>query len=180
LKRATHIATALLVSALFVELAPPGCHSLLALLMYGAAVTLSQIGIDAFGHTWVTYKGERFPRRNLLHSLPGVVAWGLGFGAPFLLSCPLYTLGVVAGMLVHWAEDLVTEGGVYLGKSRVRLPFRVRYDDPLANRAAILAFTALFLLFLRDSALTLEGLGRPAGIYYLAVLVLSLLAFIAV
>jgi len=179
LKLNTHIASALLVSAAFVNLAPPECHTYLTLLLYGAAVFLSQVGIDAFGHTWVTVRGTRFPKRNLLHSLPGVVVWGFGFGAPFILSCPYYTLGVVAGMLVHWAEDLVTEGGAYLGKGRLRLPFRVRYDDPVANRLAIAALILLYLMSFGGLA-SFKVLEGPAGVYQLAVLAYSVIAFIAV
>lgn len=180
MKLNTHIASALLASAAFVNVAPPECHTWLTLLMYGAAVFLSQVGIDAFGHTWVTVRGARFPKRNLLHSLPGVVAWGLGLGAPFLFSCPLYTLGIVAGMLVHWAEDLVTEGGAYLWKARVRLPFRVRYDDPLANRAAIAALTLLYALVFGADLASFKALESPAGVYQLAALAYSVIAFILV
>lgn len=180
MKLATHIASALLVSAIFVKLSPTSCQTYLTLLMYGIAVYLSQIGIDTFGHTWVSYRGIRFPKRNRLHSLPGIILWGFLFGLPFIISCPLYTIGLVVGMLIHWIEDMVTEGGVYIGKNRVKLPFRIRYDDPVANRVAILSFIVIFLILLFQDILNPSAVEPPASVYYLVALFYSVIAFFSV
>lgn len=179
MKLATHTATALMLSVFVLFFTPTNCLSYVNLILYGLSVYFSQIGIDTFGHTWVTYHGVRFPRRNRLHSLPGILLWGLIFGSPFLLSCPYLTVGVVLGMILHWLEDLVTEGGVYIGKKRIRLPFRVRYDNKFVNKGTILLFMFLSLAYFQlPPRILSESLYLQT--YLLFALVYSLYAFLAV
>jgi len=161
-------------------MSPASCQSYLLLLIYGAAVYFSQIGIDTFGHNWVSYNGIRFPKRNPLHSLPGILLWGLMFGLPFLFSCPYFTAGIVAGMIVHWLEDMVTEGGVYIRKKRIKLPFGIKYNDPVANRVAILVFMVLFASFLFHDIFNSFASSPVTAIYYVFVLIYSVFAFISV
>jgi len=170
-KLATHKATALLTTLYFVD----GVDDPVALAMLYVAVIAGQHALDAFGHSWVTVRGKRFPRRNTLHSLPGVIAWGLLFGSPFAFNHPELTAAVVAGMIVHYLEDAVTEGGVYLWKRRRRLPFRIDYDNPVVNKATILAFLALTAPAAMD---LLEGGSVWQSLYAYAVISYSLYAFL--
>lgn len=179
MKLATHTATALLLSIIILYYAPLHCVSYINLALYGLAIYFSQIGIDMFGHTWVTYRGMRFPRRNRLHSLPGIMLWGMVFGSPFLLSCPHLSIGVLMGMFLHWLEDLVTEGGVYIGKKRIKLPFRVRYDNKFVNKGTIFIFMFLPLIYFQHPPQILsESLYLTS--YVLVVLAYSLYAFLVV
>ena len=116
------------------------------ILVYVTAAALQYI-IDNIGHTWVRSGIYRFPKRNKLHSLPAMIAIGLGVGVAYAIATNLVEVLVFfpAVMLLHWLEDLVTEGGVYLYQKRIRLPFRVRYDNVLVNRGTILFFALLIV-----------------------------------
>ena len=139
----THESTALALSYLLYARTSPRPHPLQ--LFYGAvASVLAQRLLDGVGHTTVCRRGRCYPARNRMHSLPAVAALGLLLSTPLLLAGvhPPYALAPLAALLLHYLEDMVTEGGVYLGEGRVKL-VGLRYDDPVANAAASLAFTIL-------------------------------------
>lgn len=176
MKLVTHIATALVASAIIAVLLDANCDYI-TMVMYGVAVYASQYMLDAVGHTWVTYRGHRYPKRNRLHSLPGVIGLGLAWGAPFAIrGCYSLVAGIVAGMLLHYVEDAVTESGVYIGKKRVKLPVRISYDNPFANMAAISLTLAAGLAVLSAKWSSLNG---PKMMYYLASLMYAFLALFA-
>lgn len=171
MKIRTHVATALIVSYVIYYMKPcnGGLTELLSLL---AISGLSQYFLDRIGHTIRTHGGVSYLARNAIHSLPGVTLLGLALGSPFLLWCPLYTLAVVIGMLLHLVEDMVTEGGVYLmGDRRRKLPVTFRYDDPLANRVAVLLAMILLSLTWPPSSLDqIIGLAIVGGYAFLVFL----------
>ena len=176
MKLVTHVATALSLSALIAILLRVQC-GYVALAMYGVAVYASQHTLDMLGHTWVTYRGRRYPKRNRLHSLPGVVALGLLWGLPLAThGCWQLVAGVVAGTLLHYLEDAVTEAGVYIGKKRVRLPVRISYDNPFANMLAVSLTLAALLVVL---GLYWCELPQPLLLYSLAAALYSLLAMLS-
>ena len=144
MKLRAHVASALAVAyavdQYLAGLSQAYASSVVARASLYAVYALLQYVVDGVGHTWVRRGKRVYPRRNRLHSLPAMLAMAAAAGAPLYPALGPLALAVYApAMLVHWAEDAVTEGGVYLWRRRVRLPFRVRYDDPLANRAAIAA-----------------------------------------
>ena len=145
MKLKTHAATAMLATLLFDALAQervPGYanHYILRAVLVAEAFIL-QYFIDALGHTVKKYNGRVYYARNRWHSLPAVVGMGLAAGLPLAVSTGVYVAAAapVLALLVHLLEDVVTEGGVYAGGRKVRLG-GVRYDSPIANRLAILAF----------------------------------------
>jgi len=138
MKLRTHNAIAL---ALGVQLAVAlGAQApFVACMIYLVLLVISQILIDSIGHTWKTYRGRLYPARNKWHSLPGTIALGLLLGAPAWAFEPVLGAGIVVALLAHLAADAVTEGGIYIRGRRFRPPAgTVRYDDPWANRLAIL------------------------------------------
>ena len=147
MKLATHEATALALSYLLYRWTRGAVHPVA--LLYGALVSVvEQRLIDAVGHNIVCRRGRCYPARNKVHSLPAVVAIGLALSAPLLATgTPLpYALAPLAGLILHWVEDLVTEGGVYLLGGRVRLG-GFSYDSHWVNSATLLSSIALLLLF---------------------------------
>lgn len=52
---------------------------------------------------------------------------------------PLSIVLFIAPMILHWFEDLITEGGVYLFNTskRIRLSRRLKYDSAWLNRITI-------------------------------------------
>ena len=144
MKLRTHAATAMLAALLFDALAQryvPGYagHYVLRAMLVAEALVLQYL-VDAVGHTVRRRNGRVYYARNRWHSLPAAVGMGLGAGLPLAILSGVYAAAAspVLALLVHLAEDVVTEGGVYVGGRRVRLG-GVRYDSPLANRLAILA-----------------------------------------
>ena len=167
------------MSAIILLFTPTSCHTIINIAMYGAVIYISQFGIDTFGHTWVSYHGKRFPKRNKLHSLIGIIGWGFVFGIPFLLSCPLFTFAVVIGMIIHYFEDFLTEGGVYFGKRRIRTPLWIDYDNKIANKVTILSFL-IPVLFLFSSNLSTLFKEPIVFIYYISIIFFSVIAFFGV
>lgn len=147
MRLATHTSTAAALAFIFLLFYARDCTSPLTLLIYFLLVVLSNIALDVLGHSWVSYRGIPYPRRNKLHSLPGVLGLGLVFGLPVIIrGCTLLAVGVILGLLLHLAEDIVTEGGIPLfGGRRVKVRRRGwSYDSTEVNRGTI----ALFLLIL--------------------------------
>lgn len=112
-----------------------------------ALSVLEQDLIDAIGHTRkVSRSGVVYEARNRWHSLPGVVALGTIIGAPlaYVTGSWLLLALLIAPLVLHWLEDLVTESGIYLFSSgrRVRLPWRIPYNNVWANRLAVIALLA--------------------------------------
>lgn len=155
--------------------APGFCSPWMLFLSFGLVV-LSQQLIDSIGHSEKKVGKFVYQARNRWHSLPGVILLGLLIGlVPAYLAGSLLVLSVfVAPLLIHWLEDLVTEGGVYVlgSRRRIRLPWRVRYDNPWANRAATLTlFVPMLALSKPFMNIATELLFLVAVIYNLAVLI---------
>lgn len=178
MKLVTHTSTALISSAIVLNYS--NCTEFTAIILYGIAVYFTQFALDTFGHTWVTYRGKRFPKRNALHSLPGIMGMGLVAGLPFTFSCPLLGLGIIVGLLVHWLEDLVTEGGVYLAGKRIRLPVRIEYDNVFINKLTILLFITLYFLTPTTTAVLSMEAPMILVVYNIMVIAYAVLAFLYV
>lgn len=139
----THVATALsmylVIDAWLASTNPGYSSNLVARLLMIFIVGFLQYFIDSIGHTWVKVGGRSFPARNKWHSLPGVLAISFAISMPLALVFGDYRIAIfpTASLLLHWLEDLVTEGGVYLGRKRIRLPFMISYDNAFVNRTAI-------------------------------------------
>lgn len=108
-----------------------------------------QYMVDAVGHRWKSFGWRRVPVRNVVHSLPVLLLFSVAIGvAPaYMLGSHLLLAVPVSAALLHWAEDLVTEGGVYVFRRRLRLPLRISYDNPLVNRATVVAFAVIMFMF---------------------------------
>lgn len=175
----THAATALAFTYVFdyflAESNPSYSGNIVARLIVYATSVLLQYLVDQVGHTWKKVGKYRFPARNRLHSLPVMVLMGFSVGLVFRLVTGAELEPVfVSVMLLHWVEDLVTEGGVYLFRGRVRLPLRIRYDNAAVNRLAILL--SLFACFTCCDAYTV-----PFGPVFLSLVVLvSVYVFLTV
>lgn len=151
----THVATALLLTYIFdcyiSQKYPFYASNLIARPIIYATSAILQYLLDQIGHSGMRYKDHVYPARNLYHSLPAVVLIGLATGTSFYLLLGIKDLLwlFVSVMLLHWLEDLVTEGGVYVGKKRIRLPrgMRIKYNSVGANRVAILVFLVLALTY---------------------------------
>jgi len=90
-------------------------------------------------------RGRVIPVRNRVHSLPGVIALGALFGAYVGVTVSWkVAYAPLLALLLHYVEDLVTEGGVYLFGKRVRLG-GISYDNLIANRLTVAAFFAAAL-----------------------------------
>lgn len=149
----THASTAL---ALAVVIDHHLCHHVLGyseaymtrVYLLAAAVLVQHL-VDSYGHTWSKLGTRVVPRRTVVHSLPAMLAIAVLIGAPpaYIEGSPLILLIPLSATMLHWIEDLVTEGGVYLLKKRVRLPFYVSYDNGLANRLTMVLFMVLLLLY---------------------------------
>ena len=151
----THAATALSLTYLFdyyISLNNPAYKGswITRIIVFATAVIL-QYFIDEIGHTWKRYGNFSYPARNKYHSLPTMVSIGAGIGVAYYIITDVPELiGLFSSvMLLHWAEDLVTEGGVYLLGRKIRLPkaLRVKYDNSLVNRATLLVVFAPIILF---------------------------------
>lgn len=164
MKLATHVATALSI-ALYVDgyavQALPGYpDNILARAGWLVWSVVLQYAIDGVGHKYVKRRGVLVPARNRVHSLPVMIVLGVGSGAVFYGVLGWLALaGGLAFTVLHYVEDLVTEGGVYLVGRRVRLPVRVTYDDTLVNRLAIVLAGLLLAEypFLHDPASLVLG-----------------------
>jgi len=176
MKLATHVATALVASLIVAVLLGARCDYVVYATFF-AAVYASQYALDAVGHTVRTIHGRRVPVRNRLHSLPGVTAWGAAWGAPFIIrGCPALAAGLLAGLLLHYVEDMVTESGVYLlGRRRRKAPVTFSYDDPWVNAAAI---SVAFLAGLALVADKWPEMTQPQRVYAAAALLYSLYALL--
>jgi len=140
----THVATALSLTYMFDYYIQLGNHAyaeniIARVIVYATSVVLQYL-IDQIGHTWKKYGKHAYPARNKYHSLPAMLGLGGVIGLLYYLVTGVEELVVLFAsvMLLHWVEDLVTESGVYLFGRRIRLPFRVRYDNGAVNRVAIL------------------------------------------
>lgn len=178
----THVATALSLTFLldyYISYAYPdyGRNIIARLVVYATAVVLQYL-IDSIGHTWRRYGRYTYPARNRYHSLPAMILIGGGVGAVYSAITGVWALTAITTsvMLLHWVEDLVTEGGVYLFGRRVRLPwrFRIRYDNGIANRTAIL------LVFLPDVLLCNPFSSLFTFILFMIVALVSAYVFLAV
>lgn len=150
MKLRTHIASALIIALAADHLSVTmvegyrGEYIIRSVWFILAAIT--QCLIDSVGHSWVVVRRIRIPRRNRVHSLPVMLLMGLGLGALFyyFTGSQVLLVASVAITLIHWLEDLFTEGGVYLGKRRLRLPLSAKYDSALANRVALILLLPAF------------------------------------
>lgn len=107
-----------------------------------------QLVLDQFGHRWKTIGDRRIPVRNKLHSLPAIILLTTLLGIPALVSNrPIVLIIPLSAGILHWLEDLVTEGGVYMLGRRIRLPLRIGYDNPSVNRTVVVLFLALLLMY---------------------------------
>lgn len=149
----THIATsmslALIIDSWIASHSPEYSKLYIPRLVILISTWLIQVIIDSIGHTWKTYGKLRYPARNRWHSLPFLIGLGLLLGVPtgLLLDNYYVILIFLAVVLLHWFEDLFTESGVYVYTKRVRLPFRVTYDNQLVNRGTVLVFMLLVLKY---------------------------------
>ena len=160
----THVATALLLAYIF-DYHISYLHSVYAsniiarLFVYITSVILQYL-IDQIGHTGIRHGDHVYPARNLYHSLPVVILIGAGVGIPYylLLNVKELVYLFISVMLLHWLEDLVTEGGVYIWRKRVRLPrgMRIRYDSVRVNRLAILLLITVALIYTNPVTNTVE------------------------
>lgn len=148
----THVSTSLALSVVvdnyLCDMVDGYSTAYLARLYLISISVMQQYVIDAVGHKWKSVAGRSIPVRNRLHSLPALLllSCALGLLAVYALGS-LLVLGVpVSAALLHWLEDLLTEGGVYIFRKRVRLPVRFRYDSPLLNRATAVIFAVLLLV----------------------------------
>lgn len=139
----THASSALIVMLLFdayMQKNTAGYSSeyLLRLMLFVVAFLL-QYFIDTVGHTVKRYKDRTYYTRNKWHSLPAVLALGIAVGIPFAILSGIYivALAPVLALLIHLLEDFITEGGVYIGKRKMRVA-KIKYDNPLINRLAII------------------------------------------
>lgn len=152
-----HVSTALALAMLYYLLiAPPPDPLILGvgLLM----VYTSNILLDMFGHSVGEYRGRLFIRRNGLHSPLGVAVFGLVITSPTYLVwggvvLDYIVIPTILGLYLHLLEDMVTESGIYLRGRRVG-SVGLDYDDPLANRLAVLLILYPLVLTLLTSPAT--------------------------
>lgn len=114
-----------------------------------AISVLVQYIIDVAGHRWKNINGRSVPVRNKMHSVPALVMLSVALGAlpAYTTGSSLVILVPLSATMLHWLEDLVTEGGVYIFKKRFRLPFRASYDSPRLNRATCVLFMVLLFIY---------------------------------
>jgi hypothetical protein len=148
--------------------------------------TTLQIILDVFGHTTYIRNNRQIYRRNLLHSLPGVILLGTigGTLTSLLLQKPIqptkitknpYITPLTLSTLTHWIEDLITEGGTYILTKRIK-PHkqRIPYGSDTLNTSTILLFTTIHTLYIIG---TLETQHTHLGLLtsYITVLTLTIL-----
>jgi len=112
--------------------------------------------IDIVGHSFREYNGRIYPARNKLHSLPVMTGISIALYSPtlyyyYFINRDIQMIWITLLYafllaLVHFVEDAVTEAGVYVGDRKVRLPVRIRYDDPYANGVAKFVFLGLLAI----------------------------------
>ena len=173
MKLLTHVSSSLLMSLWFVS----NNDSLEDLGILFIILVISNYSLDTFGHRWISIHGRMIPARNRLHSLLGVTLWGILFGIVFLVkgNIRLFTAVLIA-MYIHYLEDAVTEGGVYLSGKKRRLPIRVSYDNPLVNKFTILLFFGMDIPVL--AGLSLVQLNKT--LYSTLVIMYSFMALVYV
>jgi len=149
----THIATGLLLAYVFdfymVRICGNYAQNMLLRIAVYVFAPMIQVLMDAGGHEVGTYRGKTYYRRTpATHSLPAVFGIGLALGLPlaFVTGIRYMVHYFVSQLLLHWLEDLVTEGGVYIVRRRVRIA-SLSYRNALANRTTITLAVALTLLF---------------------------------
>jgi len=149
----THIATALVLAYVFdfymLKLYSfYGSNIMLRIAVYVVAPILQML-IDAGGHEVGMYKGRAYFRRTpITHSLPAVFGIGLALGLPLAVITGIKYMPhyFVSQLLKHWLEDLVTEGGVYIVRRRVRLA-SVSYRSAALNRLTIVTTLILATIY---------------------------------
>lgn len=149
----THVSTALALSIVIDNYLSHSVESyssnlLIRFFVIAVSVILQYI-IDITGHKWKNIGGRSVPVRNMLHSIITLVAMSIivGFGPAYITKTSRVILVPLSATLLHWAEDLVTEGGVYVFNTRIRLPFRVSYDNPGVNRVTVFLFMIVLAMY---------------------------------
>lgn len=154
----THVSTALALSVVvdnYLCSVVDGYSSAYLVRFYLVSVSVVlQYVVDTVGHRWRNVAGRSVPVRNLVHSLPVLLLLScvLGLASVYALGSPLVLTIPVSSTVLHWLEDLVTEGGVYVFRKRVRLPVRFSYDNPFINRVVVALFAILLLSFAKPFA----------------------------
>jgi len=174
-KLKTHISTGLLLGGIVAYLldCKPTAWDVL---VYASAIAAGNVFLDALGHTWVSRRGRRVPVRNRLHSPLGVLLVSTIAAAPLLYEGEYrLALGVYAALYLHLLEDMLTEGGVRIAGRRRRIA-HVSYDDPIANRLAVLSFIALSLTPALQAIK--GGPTSPVSLYWLLSLAYALRALL--
>ncbi len=148
MRLSTHASTGASVSVIVAH--SLGARGVVPLTLAAALAAVLQYVIDAVGHSQGRRRGVVYPRRNRIHSLPGVLTLSLMVSLPALpVTGDMFTAiaaGVAASAVLHWLEDLVTEGGVYVLGKRIRVG-GVPYDSHGVNLATKIVFLAMLWLY---------------------------------
>ena len=146
MKLSTHVVSGIVTAFLVFLVFEPTNN--MGLLIAGLIGMVNQVLIDSIGHETRMGKRGVIYRRNRWHSIPGIVLLSFITVVPTIFMDQSGFLHILFSSLsasfIHYVEDLVTEGGVFIGGSRKRIG-GVPYDDPLVNIAVKVMFTLLFL-----------------------------------
>jgi len=149
----THIATALVLAYVFDFYMQQyyefyASNIIMRIVIYAVAPII-QLLIDAGGHEVGTYRGKAYyVRTPLTHSIVAVLGIGLALGIPLSIITGIKYMPhyFVSLLFLHWLEDLVTEGGVYIVRHRMRLA-SISYKSSIVNRATIILSIALATIY---------------------------------
>jgi len=149
----THIATALVLAYVFdfymqQQYVSYASNIIMRIIIYAVAPII-QLLVDAGGHEVGVYRRRAYyVRTPRTHSIPAVVGIGLALGIPLAMITGIKYMPhyFVSLLFLHWLEDLVTEGGVYIVWHRVRLA-TISYRSSILNRLTIAFVLALAVIY---------------------------------
>jgi len=153
MKLKTHVSTGLVLAYMFdfymLSLFPSYSSNILLRFTVYVLSPLLQVLMDGVGHEVSSYHGKSYIARTpRTHSLLGIAGLTLAIGLPLALITQIEYMiyFVLSQLLLHWLEDLPTEGGVYLLFHRVRLG-SISYNNIVLNRMTILLIFAVGVLY---------------------------------
>ncbi len=110
---------------------------------------LSNIIIDIYGHNNVNNVQYDVKRRNMIHSVTGVLFITIIVSAlVVIVSSRISLVNIIVlavANMIHLLLDFVTNEGIYI-RGRTRSLSYIRYDDPVAN-ALVSVLSLAVLLF---------------------------------